>query len=155
MQKQLKDNLDYLNNIKLKNNNDNYITLQVNVDDSFSTKYGYHANIKLLNQVSTYKYFNNFESDDIEAIIDGKLVPIKSLIRDEPFEDSNIYQEKDNCGYAKEIIYNLIVSFNYYWIFKTPGVHTIKIIFKKKLLQCNELFKDCNKIYKIDCSHFD
>ena len=38
MQKQLKDNLDYLNNIKLKNNNDNYITLQVNVDDSFSTK---------------------------------------------------------------------------------------------------------------------
>ena len=155
MQKQLKDNLDYLNNIKLKNNNDNYITLQVNVDDSFSTKYGYHANIKLLNQVSTYKYFNNFESDDIEAIIDGKLVPIKSLIRDEPFEDSNIYQEKDNCGYAKEIIYNLSVSFHYYWIFKTPGVHTIKIIFKKMLLQCNELFKDCNKIYKIDCSHFD
>ena len=155
MQKQLKDNLYYLNNIKLKNNNENYIILLVNVDDSFLTKYGYNANIRLFNQVSTYKYFSNFESDDIETIIDGKVVPIKSIIRDEPFEDSNFYQVKDNCGYANEISYNLSVNFNYYWIFNTPGIHTIKIIFKKKLLQCNELFKDCNKIYKIDCSHFD
>ena len=45
----------------------------------------------------------------------------------------------------------------YYWNFTTTGIHTIKIIFKKKLLQlqCNSLFYKCRNIYKIDCSNFD
>ena len=93
IQKQLKDDSDYLNNIKLKNNIDNYVILQVNIDDSFSTKDSYHANIRLFNQVSSYKYFSNFERDDIETFIDCKLVPIKYAIRDEILEDNNIYQD--------------------------------------------------------------
>ena len=68
IQKQLKDNLDYLNKIKLNNNNDNYIILQIKVDNGNDNGF--------LNQVPTYKFFKNFERDDIEAIIDGKVVPI-------------------------------------------------------------------------------
>ena len=34
IQKQLKDNIDYLNNIKLNNNNDNYIILQVKIEEN-------------------------------------------------------------------------------------------------------------------------
>ena len=47
------------------------------------------------------------------------------------------------------------MQYVYYWNFTTKGIHTIKIIFKKKLLQCNSLFFVFNNIYKIDCSNFD
>ena len=150
IQKQLKDNLNYLNNIKLNNNNDNYILLQVKIDKDDLNK-----DIRLFNQVSTYKYYSNFERDDIEVIIDDKIVPIKFKIDDVDYENSNINHEDKNCEYAKKLTYNLSVNFYYYWNFNTTGIHTIKIIFKKKLLQSNKLFKDCDKIYKIDCSHFD
>jgi len=151
IQKQLKDNLNYLNNIKLNNNNDNYILLQVKIDKNDLNK-----DIRLFNQVSTYKYYSNFERDDIEVIIDDKIVPIKFKIGDVDYENSKIYNKKDdNCEYAKKLTYNLSVNFYYYWSFNTTGIHTIKIIFKKKLLQCNKLFYCCDKIYKIDCSHFD
>ena len=150
IQKQLKDNLNYLNNIKLNNNNDNYILLQVKIDEDDLNK-----DIRLFNQVSTYKYYSNFERDDIEVIIDDKIVPIKFKIGDVDYENSDIYIKDDHCKYAKKLTYNLSVNFYYYWNFNTTGIHTIKIIFKKKLLQCNKLFYDCDKIYKIDCSHFD
>ena len=42
------------------NNKDNYIVLQVKIDEK-----NVNQNIILLNQVSTYKYFSNFEPDDI------------------------------------------------------------------------------------------
>ena len=72
-----------------------------------------NKNIRLLNQVNTNKNEYNFERDDIETIIDNQMVYIKF---------------KDN---------------KYYWNFKITGIHTIKIIFKKKLLQCNKLFSEC------------
>ena len=56
LQKQIKDNIQYLNNLKLNNNNDNnYIILQVKID-----KKNVNKNIRLFNQVSTYKYYSNF-----------------------------------------------------------------------------------------------
>ena len=149
IQKQLKDNLDYLNNIKLNNNN-NYIILQVKID-----KNDLYKDIRLFNQVSSYKYFSNFERDDIETIIDDQIVPIKFKIDDVDFEDSNLKEGKYNCKYAKKLSYYLSVNVYYYWNFNTTGIHTIKIIFKKKLLQCNKLFYNCSKINKIDCSNFD
>ena len=67
----------------------------------------------------------NFERDDIKTIIDNQIVNIK-------FENNK-----------------------FFWNFKTTGMHIIKIIFKKKLLQCDHLISNCDNIYKIDCSNFD
>ena len=66
-----------------------------------------------------------FDKGNFETIIDNKIVDIKAK------------------------------SGGYYWNFKTTGIHTIKIIFNKKLLQSNGLFNSCTKIYKIDCSNLD
>ena len=68
LQKQLKENIDYLNEIKLNNNSHNFVILQVKIDENNLNK-----NIRLFNQVSTYKYFSNFERDDIETIIDDQI----------------------------------------------------------------------------------
>jgi surface protein len=65
------------------------------------------------------------------------------------------YKSIKDCKLSHKIEYYLSVDFYYYWNFKTTGIHTIKIIFKKKLSQCNGLFCGCGNIYKIDCSHFD
>ena len=54
LQKQLKDNMDYLNTIKL-NNDINYIIFQVKIYEKDLNK-----EIRLFNQVYTYKYINNF-----------------------------------------------------------------------------------------------
>ena len=88
-------------------------------------KYQLNYGIKLFNQVKTNKNNYNFEKPDIKTIIDNQIVNIK-------FKDDE-----------------------YYWNFTTTGIHTIKIIFKKQLLQGNGLFSGCNNIYKIDCSNFD
>ena len=70
-QNQIKENIEYLNNIK-SNINNNFIILQVKINASDINK-----DIILFNQVSTYKYYCNFERDDIEVIIDNQIVPIK------------------------------------------------------------------------------
>ena len=151
LQKQLKDNMDYLNTIKL-NNDINYIIFQVKIDEK-----DLNQEIRLFNQVSTYKYFSNFERDDIETIIDGQIVPIKFKIG---IGDLNEYTEnlqyfKNSCDNSSEISFYLSVEFYYFWKFTTPGIHNVKLIFKKKLLQCNKLFYCCDNIYKIDCSNFN
>ena len=69
--------------------------------------------------------YYNFGGEDIEAIVDKQIVNIKS----------------ENNKFC--------------WNFKTKGIHSIKILFKKKLLQCDHLFSNCDNIYKIDCSNFD
>ena len=80
--------------------------------------------IRLLNHVKTNENDYNFGKDDIETIIDNQIVDIM-------FENDK-----------------------YYWNFSTTGTHTIKIIFKKKLLRCNYLFS-YDDVDKIDCSNFD
>lgn len=70
IEKQLKENINYINSINtnLKNN---YIILQIKVD-----KNNINEDIRLLNQVKTYKYNYNFERDDIEVFIDENIVPL-------------------------------------------------------------------------------
>jgi len=145
IQKQLKENMNYINNINL--NNHNYIILQVKIDEKDLNK-----DIRLFNQVRTYKYYCNFERDDIEVIIDNQLVNIKYKYWKGDFK----YDEKlKNCELSQKIEYNLNIEYEYYWNFTITGIHTIKVIFKKKLLQCNGLFSNCDNIYKVDCSNFD
>ena len=146
IQKQLNENINYLNNIK-SNNNNNYIILQVKIDEKNLNK-----DIRLFNQVETYKYYCNFERDDIEVFINNQIVNIKYKNK---YSDYKYDENSKNCELSQNIKYNLNIKYYYYWNFTTTGIHTIKIIFKKKLLQCNYLFSDCNKIYKIDCSNFD
>ena len=130
IQKQLKDNINELKIIKLNHNinniidnNINYIILQVKINDNDLNK-----DIKLFQQTSTYKYFSNFERDDIETIIDDRIVPIKYKIRGDFFECK---RNLSNCELSQEIDNYLGVNFLFYWNFSTIGMHTLKIIFKK------------------------
>ena len=106
-----------------------------------------NEDIILLNQVSTYKNFCNFERDDIEVIINNHIVPIK-------FYDLSREKNKESKGNILNSE-NLKSNYSFYWNFSELGIHNVLIIFKKKLLQCNELFKNCDSIYSIDCSNFD
>ena len=145
LQKQLDENINNINDIK--SNNNNYIILQVKIDENDLNK-----DIRLFNQVRTYKYYCNFERDDIEVFINNQIVNIKYKNMNSDFK----YDEKSkNCELAQKIEHNLNIEYEYYWNFTTTGIHTVKIIFKKKLLQCNYLFSHCYNIYKIDCSNFD
>jgi len=146
IQKQLNENINYLNELK-SNNTNNYIILQIKIDEKDLNK-----DIRLFNQVRTYKYFCNFEKDDIEVIIDNQIVNIKYKNK---YGDFKYNKKSKNCELAQQIEYNLNPRYEYYWNFTTRGMHTVKIIFKKKLLQCNYLFGDCTNIYRIDCSNFD
>ena len=148
LQKQIKDNIEYLNNIK-SNNTDNYIILQVNINEKNLNK-----DIRLFNQVSTYKYFCNFERDDIEVIIDDQIVNVNFKNQNDKFKYEYDRKSK-NCELSQRLEYNLTTRYSYYWNFSIEGIHTVKIIFKKKLLKCNYLFYYCESIYKIDMSHFD
>ena len=138
LQKQMKENIEYIKNIKINNNN-NFILLQVKIDEKDINK-----DVRLFNQVSTYKYYCNFERDDIETIIDNDVVDVKY---------KNSKGDKDSN--TEWIEYNLNINYEYYWNFSKVGIHNVKIIFKKKLLRCNELFCGCPNIYKIDCSNLD
>ena len=87
-----------------------------------------NKDIALFNQVNIKikdHFYYVFNTDNFDTIIDGKMVNI-------------MY---DHC--------------EYYWNFTTTGIHTIIIIFKKKLIQCNKLFSSCNNLYKVDISNFD
>ena len=115
----MNDNVEYLNNIK--SNNNNYIILQVKIDEDDLNK-----DITLLNQVRTYKYYCNFERDDIEVIIDNQIASIKYKNSSKNFK----YDEKSkNCELSQKIEYNLNIEYEYYWNFTVAGLHTIKIIF--------------------------
>lgn len=142
IQKQIKEGIEYLKTIK----STNYITLQVKID-----KNNLNKDVRLFNQVTTYKYFCNFERDDIEVIINDKIVPIK-------YKKNNYFEynkESKNCEQSQYTEYNLNINYYYYWNFSKTGIYDIKIIFKKKLLKCKKLFADTDCIYKIDCSNFD
>ena len=137
MQQQLKNNISYVNSIKSSNNNINNFINTNNNDDNYNEnnciifqvkidKEDLNKDIMLFNQVRTMDFYYVFDEEQFRTIIDNKNVSIKKG------EDHK-----------------------YYWNFTTTGIHTIKIIFKKKLSQCKALFNDCKKIYKIDCSNFD
>ena len=145
IQKQLKDNIEYFNDIK--SNIKNYILIEVKIDENNLNK-----DIRLLNQVSINNNFCNFEKDDIKIIIDDQIIPLKykNYNKDSEYDDKPINHEN-----SQELEYNSNIINEYYWNFSEIGKHTVEIIFKKKLLQGNDLFKNCDSIFQIDCSNFD
>ena len=146
IQNQIKNNIEFLGDIKTNSYN-NYIIFQIKINENDLNK-----DILLFNQVSTYKYFCNIEREDIEVIIDDKTVPIKfkNYMRDFKYDNKS-----KNWELSEKLEYNLTTKYSFYWNFATKGIHIIKIIFKKKLIQCNSLFGGCYNITKIDCSNFD
>ena len=67
----------------------------------------------------TYKYFGNFERDDIEVIIDDQMVPIKFKNYKKDFK----YDEKSkNYELSQKIEYNLNIKYEYYWNFSIIGI---------------------------------
>ena len=141
LQEQINKNIKDINKIKSAMNDNNYISFQVKIEEK-----NLNSDVLLFNQVDTYKYFCNFERDDIETYINDQIVDIKCKIIKENI-DSKTQNEKN--AYPK------YPKYEYYWNFTTEGIHNIKVIFKKKLLKSNKLFFDCKYIYKIDCSNFD
>ena len=156
---QIIENINEIKNIKqelIKNeakkgdilNNNNFILLKITINnDNINEK------IRFLNQERTYKYFYNFERDDIEVIIDDQISPIKCENRNGEFNSKK--DSTNNCFKSKRLEYNLLTKYYFYWTFEKAGIHIIKIIFKKKLSRCNNLFSGCNQISEIDCSNFD
>ena len=125
IQHQLKDNINYVNKIKSNNNNNNNNYIIFQVKID---EKDLNKDIALFNQVNIKikdHFYYVFNTDNFDTIIDGKMV---------------------------NIMYD---HFKYYWNFTTAGIHTIKIIFKKKLIQCKELFSNCKNLYKVDISNFD
>ena len=128
----INNNINNNNNNKSNQNNKNSINKNIINNNNnciiLQVKIGQtdlNKDIILFNQVRTLDLYHVFDKGNFETIIDNKIVDIKAK------------------------------SGGYYWNFKTTGIHTIKIIFNKKLLQSNGLFNSCTKIYKIDCSNLD
>ena len=136
-----------INSIKNNVNNNNYIEIKIKID-----KDNFKKQIKFLQQHRTYKYFFNFERDDIELIIDGEN---SSLDNFEPEKQFKSDENSKDCYKAQEIAYNLGKCFNFYLCFNTSGIHTIKILFRKKLYDCRCLFYNCEDIIEVDLSNFD
>lgn len=86
---------DDINSLKINKNN--YIELKVYVPEN-------NRNIKFIRQCNIYKYFYNFEIDDIEVIIDEESVSLDILKWDENFESQ---QNSSDCDKAKKLAYNL------------------------------------------------
>ena len=144
---QLNDNIknnELIKNINEKINNNftaNYIDIKVKGS----------GEIKILQQTKTYKYFFNFERDDIELIVDGE----NSSLNFERIKDFKNEEKSENCYKARLTEYKLETGFIFYLRFGNKGIHTIRIIFKKKLYDCSYLFYDCGSIVEIDMSNFD
>jgi len=132
---------------KINKKNENYITMKVLVNNDDINK-----DIILINQCNIYKYYQNFELNDIDILIDNEYVAKKyKNIHDEFKYD----EQSKNCEKSQRLSYELNKLYCFYWNFSNEGVYDIKIIFKKNLFSCNDMFLNCNKIIEIDCSHFN
>ena len=104
-----------------------------------------------LHQRPIYRFNYNFEPNDIEIIIDDE-----KIIQKYKGGDEYKYDEKLNEPESLQFInYELTNNYIFYWNFNNEGIHIIKIIFKKKLMDFNSMFYHCNNIIEIDCSHLD
>ena len=61
-----------------------------------------YKDIRLFNQVGIYKYYCNFERDDIETIIDNQIVNIKYKNRS-IFGDFEYDEKSKNCELSQKI----------------------------------------------------
>ena len=143
--KNISESVDLIKKNMNDKNNNNYIEMKIyNPARDFKK-------IKILQQNKTYKYFYNFERDDLEVIINGKIVSLDHYERTKDFKEE---EKKDNCYKAQRIGYNLESGFSFF-VYLTESINTIKIIFKKKLYDCGFLFYNCKDINEINLSNFD
>ena len=108
-------------------------------------------NIIFLKQCKIHQYFNNFELNDINVIIDDKIVDLKYNYIGGYEYDKN---SKD-CDKAQNIYYELFTPYYFYYNFSKIGIHTIKIIFKRELNSCKNMFNNCDLLFEVDLSHFN
>jgi hypothetical protein len=109
-----------INSLKNGANNNNFIEIKIDVKEK-------SKKIKFIQQTKTYKYFFNFERDDIELIIDGENASLDNFKPQEEFKSD---EKSKDCYKAQEIAYNLKNYFNFYLCFNTSGIHTTKIVFR-------------------------
>ena len=95
-------------------NNNNFIILKININ-----KNNINKDIRLLNQENTYKYFFNFERDDLEIIIDGQITPMKYENINGEFQSD----DSSNCYIAQRLEHKLETKYFFYWNFNEPGIH--------------------------------
>ena len=150
--KEIKKDIKELNEMKNilkenKINENNYIVMKVKIEPNDVNK-----DIRLLNQTKIYKYNCNFERDDFETIIDDKSVSIKYKNKHGDFKYDEASQ---NCKIAQLIEHELSTEYYFYWNFSSSGIHTVKIIFKKKLNDCSFMFNNCSNIIEIDFGKID
>jgi len=134
-----------INSLKNGANNNNFIEIKMIVKKN-------SQKIKFIQQTKTYKYFFNFERDDIELLIDGENA---SLLNFERYKEFKEEENSKECYKSQKIEYYLENGFYFYLYFNTEGIHTIKINFRKKLYNCDFLFQNCKYISEIDMSNFD
>ena len=149
--KEIKKVIKELNEMKniLKENKiveNNYIVMKVKIEPNDINK-----GIRLLNQKRIYAYNFNFKLDDFETIIDDKSVSIK-YTKEKYFEEE---KNSKDCYKAQYIEHILESEYYFYWNFSTSGIHTVKIIFKKKLYDCSFMFNNCSNIIEIDFRKID
>ena len=127
------------------NNYKNYIELELLINDDDIGK-----DIIFLNQWDIYKYLKNFEPEDIDITIYDEKIPIK-------FKDKNKELNEDdiNIDLDKNALELLNTKYSFYYNFTRKGYQSIKIIFKKRLFSCQNLFLNCERITGIDLTNFD
>lgn len=142
---QLKNNISFEKYI-LKQKDENYILLNVYIN-----KENIGKDITILNQINIYKCFYNFESDDIDIIIDNEIIQNKYK-----YTSDYKYDEKSkNCEGAQYLSHKLNTNYLFYWNFTTAGMHIIKIKFKKIISTCKDMFSKCGEIINADLSNFN
>ena len=132
----------------------NFINLKIEIKKEDIGK-----DIRIINQVSTYKFFKNFEYDDIEVELNGEKIPIKHKYDGYYPYSGNIfgYDEHQKDHSESQKIFKQCSQSNhlFYWNFDQEGIYEIKIIFKKKLSSCAGMFLFCSNVTEIDISKFD
>ena len=129
----------------LKVKDENYIILKVEIKNKEIGK-----DITYLNQIDEYKFYKNFEINDIVVFVDGEITDVKYNKISEYKYDEN----SKNCEDAQQIYYNLYTPHYFFLNFSKKGIHSIKIIFKKILTSYKKLFSNCKNLIEIDFSHF-
>jgi len=150
-----RENTDILKEVNYKykklsnkiNKNDNYIILKLSIG-----KEDIGREITFLRQYKSHKYHFNFEPEDLSILVNNKNIPI---IYKCPYEYTNSNEKDNNEEDIKKISSNLNKKYYFYWQFSNEGIYEIKITFNKKMMTCEEMFYDCDKIIEIDCSHFN
>ena len=153
-EKQKNNNIDILKEVNNKynklskkiNTKNNYINLKLLIGNEDIGR-----EIVFLRQYKSHKYHFNFEPDDISILVNNKNIPIKYKTPYGYYNSNSNNNDED----VKKITSELNKKYYFYWEFSQNGIYEIKIIFNKKLMTCEEMFYDCNKITEIDCSHFD